>query len=139
MTKRWKGSSMYLFQVFLNRPLTPSQGQQFLEEMTREIDKNPQHWTPHSVKIPGVTRYDNVFPKWLSAELEKLKLSYDRVNLCYAIQFKTEQEAVNLMDWFDREWRPWAGKQYPQGQSELSRVQVRVMDEHEDVANAQSF
>ena len=98
-----------LFQVFLNRGLTPEQGREFLKRMDKQIDSNPtQAAGTHTVKIAGVTRFDDaagqkpVFPDWLQRALrEKCFLQYDAVNLCYFKRYDTEEGAVLMMQWFD--------------------------------------
>ena len=135
-----------LFQVFLNRGITPQQGQQYLKEMDRKIDQGAS-LTPGAlgtVKIPGVTRYDeagrNVFPDWLGKALrERCGLDYDAINLCYFKRMPNEENAVALMHWFDSNFRPWLKQVFfAQGET-LAKLQVRCMDEHSDVADAQSF
>ena len=136
-----------LFQVFLTRGITPSQGQEFLKRMNTEIDKQRQvNPGLHTVKISGVNRFDDaaanrpVFPDWLGRALtEKAGLAYDAVNLCYFKQFDTEEKAVAMMQWFDNKFRPWIASIFV-GQAEvLGNLQARVMDEHADLAGGQSY
>ena len=136
-----------LFQVFINRGLTPEQGREFLKRMDKEIDKNPMAGTgTHTVKIAGVTRYDDpsaqkpVFPDWLARALrERAGLSYDSVNLCYTKKYDTEAEAVAMMNWFDASFRPWLSSVFVAQKEILAQVQVRVMDEHADIAGSDSY
>lgn len=135
-----------LFQVFLNRGITPEQGQQYLREMDKQIDDGPAltPGVPGTVKIPGVTRYDgaghNVFPDWLANALrDKVGLEYDAMNLCYSKRFQREQDAVALMHWFDVNFRPWLKQVFFAQAAILDTVQVRIMDEHPDVMDAASY
>lgn len=134
-----------LFQVFLNRGLSVQQGQEFLARMNKVIDRSPvpTPGAPGTVKIPGVTRFDGdqrVFPDWLAKALsEKAHLTYDTVNLCYYKRFDSEEDAEAMRHWFDVTFLPWL-KQVFFGQIEVfSRLQVRVMDEHESIQGASSY
>lgn len=120
---------MFLFQVFIHRELTPEQGQQYLQHMISEIDRNPTQWTPGACKIPGVNRFENPFPDWLSSTLQQYGFEYDSINLCYAGRFQSESAAEVWRNWFDNTVRPWAA-QYGLN---TTNVHCRVMCEHPEV------
>jgi hypothetical protein len=135
-----------LFQVFLNRGLTPEQGQEFLRRMSKKIDNSPAPTpgAPGTVKMPGITRYDDsgrpVFPDWLANALrDRCKLEYDYMNLCYFKRYASEQDARAMMTWFDNSFRPWMMKVFFQYADTLKNLQVRVMDEHDSLGDAQTY
>jgi hypothetical protein len=119
----------YLTQFFVHRELTPAQGQWMLNQIVREVDKNPTHWNPGAVKIPGINRFENPFPQWLQETFVQYGFVYDSINLCYAGPFPTEAEAEKWRTWFDNSVRPWAA----QRGLDTSTVHARVMCEHPDV------
>ena len=114
--------------------------------MNQSVKDAPATGSPSTIKIPGVTRFDDpasnrpVFPEWLQRALrEKAGLAYDSINLCYFKKYESEEEAVAMMHWFDSSFRPWIGKIYFAQSEVLKNLQARVMDEHADLAGSQSY
>ena len=119
----------YLTQFFVHRELTPEQGQWMLNQIVMEVDKNPTHYAPGAVKIPGINRFENPFPKWLQDTFLTYGFAYDSINLCYAARFNDEASAEVWRNWFDNSVRPFAAAR----SLDTSTIHARVMCEHPDV------
>jgi hypothetical protein len=146
----------YLFSVFMNRGLTPEKGQEYLEQMVKVIDDNSKPIqlqpgsgqpapTAQTVKIPGVNTFGEnntpkgVFPDWLAESLQQVGLVYDTINLCFYRHFPTEQEALQAMNRFDQQFRPWMLQVHPEAKELVDNVHVRIMDETLDTGDSRTF
>lgn len=119
----------YLAQFFVHRELTPEQGQWMLNQIVMQVDKNPTHYAPGAVKLPGINRFENPFPQWLRDTFTTYGFQLDSINWCYAASFATEGAAEVWRQWFDSSVRPWAARRG----LDTSTVHARVMCEHPDV------
>jgi hypothetical protein len=134
----------HLFQVFIRRELSPQEGQRMLAQMNAEVDKLSAAGQAGAgvLKIPGVTRQDNPFPEWLQTLLlRNVGLEYDTINFCYYKAFPNEQQAVQVMDWFEMHFRHWAMDAFADQNAKkvFEKVQVRVMDDHADLQGQHSY
>jgi hypothetical protein len=128
---------MITLQVLMHRELTPAEGQNYLEQMNRKIEFSSSQGGFSTVKIPGVTRFENPFPDWLQQALLYYKLVYDSVNLCYHAQVQMEANAQSWLTWFDNSFRPWVVRAHPE--FDIASLHARAMTEHDDIGGNDSF
>jgi len=134
---------MYLFQIFVNRVLTPEKGQEMLDKMFAKV--TPQSITGGftAVKIPGENTHENPFPQWIQDALKKIpELTYDDVNFCFQRPFSTREKAKNMMEWYDATLRPWLqaeAAKHPEDVHTVDALHVRVMDHTDGVGDADTF
>jgi hypothetical protein len=135
---------MYLFQIFVNRVLTPAQGQEMLDRMFEKVTPESITGGFTAVKIPGVNTHENPFPVWVQDALKQIPdITYDDINFCYQRNFPSREKAKLMMDWFDATLRPWlrdkAVNSYPESVPVVDCLHVRVMDHSDGTGDADTF
>lgn len=126
---------MIFFQVFVHaRSLSPAEGQLALKRMMDQIDSQRAQGDSAVKVVAGSNIATSQIPDWLAHYLAWAGLLFDDVNFCYYKHYPTLTEARGMMDWFDRQFRPWLIAQRPQDRDFVEKqIQARVLDEsHEN-------
>ena len=125
--------------ILFRRVLTPEEGQAALDRMAAELgDNRVQYASGNKLHIEGVTRRENAFPEWLQQELEKNDFTYNDFNLMYSRGFETMALATEFQKFFDREFRGFF-KTDPERYKIIEQVELRVMDEHDELMDKDTY
>jgi hypothetical protein len=123
---------VYVFQILFQRVITEDQGQDLIQQIWDKTKASPHGTTWQVIKLQGVNRFGNPFPKWLADILIQAGCDFDDINMVYQLRCD-KRRAYQLREWFENYVRPWAVRD-PAWTAYMQSINSRLLDASAETA-----